>query len=482
MNLHRSGRLQEAEAGYRECLRNGDAGAGAPLAALLLQVQRDDEVIELLEPLALAAPDNAEIAVNLSVALRRSGRVDEALAQARRACAQAKPTIAAWNAFGLAALDLGRADDALAALESGLRLAPDNRALQLHRAHALRRLGRYRDALPAYESVVRADPNRIDGWRGLADAQAALGDNAAALRGRERALALAPDDPEAAFEHAVALLQAGRADDAVRRLESAVAARPDHAQAWAWLGRARLRAGDMVAARTAFDQARSRDADDPVIAHFHAALSGDLPTVVENAYIEALFDDFADRFEHTLVDRLGYDAPAQLARFLRRHRADGATSVLDLGCGTGLLGKELARAGRSIDGVDLSPRMLAQAREKGLYRELHAAELVAFLRGSGAHWDLIAATDVFIYVAELRPVFAAVFDRLEPGGAFAFSLESSASGDTELVATTGRYRHSRERVVRELGEAGFSGVEHESIVLRQETGHPVAGDLVLARR
>lgn len=481
MSLHRGGRLDEVEAGYRECLRDGELEAGAPLATLLLQCERYDEAVELLEPLVRAAPSNPELAVNLSVGLRRSGRIDEALQIARRACALAPMQLNGWNAQGLAALELDRVEEALAAFESGLRLVPAHPALGLHRAHALRRLGRNSEALSAYAQVVHLSPGLLDGWRGLAGAQAALDQADDSLLSRARALALAPHDREVAFEHAVALMQAGKVADAIQGFEAVSQMVPEDAQAWAWLGRARLKQGDLAAARAAFDQARARDSQDPVIAHFHAAISGALPDEVESHYIRCLFDDFADRFEHTLVQRLAYDTPARLARFLRQSSADVAARVLDLGCGTGLMAQELARPGRVIDGVDLSPRMLAHAREKGVYRELHVAELVEFLRESSSQWELIIATDVFIYVADLQPVFAAVRKKLAPGGCFAFSIECSANDGTELLPATGRYRHAPERVCRELGEAGFVDVAREALVLRLESDQPVAGELLLAR-
>jgi predicted TPR repeat methyltransferase len=482
LTLHRNGRVQEAETGYRTCLREGDADAGRLLAALLLQQQRFIEAVGVLEPLVGAAPDNAELAVNLSVALRRTGRLHEALQVAERARTLAPAQASCWNALGLAALELDRNEQALAAFDSGLALAPSHPALILHRAHALRRLGRNADALPAFAQVVAADPGLLDGWRGLANTQASLGRLDAALRSRERALALAPDDPEVAFELAVALLQSGSTDAAAERLEAALQAGADDAQVWSWLGRARIKQGDLPAARAAFAQAHARDPDDPVIGHFQAALSGALPQAVESEYIRDFFNAFADRFEPTLVGNLAYDTPARLARALGEHGADSARSVLDLGCGTGLMAQALARPGRVFDGVDLSPRMLEHARAKGLYRNLHAAEIIEFLHGARAQWDLILAADVFVYIAGLQPLFAAVAARLAPGGCFAFSIEASATADTELLPATGRYRHAPARVERELADAGFVDIVREAIVVRLESGQPVAGELILARR
>ena len=481
-SLLQAGRLQEAEAGYRLLLHAGDAQAAGPLATLLLQQERDRDVVEVLEPLVRAAAENGEVIVNLSVALRRLGRLDEALQHARRGSVLLPRAVPAWNAFGVAAMESGLLEEALAAFDSGLKVAPQHPTLHLHRAMVLRRLNRNTEALPIYAQLVRAFPKMPEGWRGLADVQSALGQTDAALRSSQQARTLAPHDFEVAFEHAKALLRAGHAVEAARLLENLLKARQDHAQAWVWLGRAHLKLDDLAASRTAFERAKTLDPDDAGIAHFHAAATGTLPAAVETDYIRNLFDDFADDFEHTLVEQLAYDTPAQLARFLQRQGADAGPRVLDLGCGTGLMAAHLARPGRIIDGVDLSPRMLERARAKGLYRELHTAELIEFLRDARADWDLIVATDVFIYIPDAAASFALTLARLRPGGWFGFSIETSVGDGTELLPQTGRYRQASARIARELADAGFANITEESIVLRLESGKPVAGALFVAQR
>lgn len=479
--LHRAGDLSRAERAYRACFPGREVEIGPALSVLLLQQGRFKEAAALLMPLAEVLPADMDVAVNLSLALRRSARTEAALDVARRASHQAPERVSVWNALGLAAMECQRFDEALAALETGLRVAPGNTALALHRSQCLRHLGRHDAALAAFSGLVQASPDLLDAWRGLGNVQAALGHAGAALRSRVQALRLAPRDRDVMFEHGVALMQAGDASAAATVFE-ALSNTDEDAQAWCWLGRARLKADDLQGARAAFARAKALAPDDPTIAHFHAATTGELPQSVEGDYIRTLFDDFADRFERTLVGGLGYATPAHLARLLRAHGADTGDAVLDLGCGTGLMAAELARAGRHIDGVDLSPRMLDHAREKGFYRSLHAAEIVAFLREAEECWDLVIAADVFVYVADLRPVFAAVHDRLAAGGVFAFSVERSAGDDTELVPSTGRYRHAVPRLLAELEAAGFVGVVHEAAMLRRESDQPVQGELLLARR
>lgn len=481
--LHRAGRFADAEAAYRTCIAAGDTDAAASLAVLLLQGGRYGEAADILQPLADAAPGNVEVAVNLSLALRREGRLGAARAAAERAARLAPDRPSAWNALGLAALDGGRPGDALEAFDAGLRVAPGHRALALHRAQCLQTLGRSADALKAFAALVREAPSLLDAWRGLAAVQSTLGHTAAAQQSRTRAVQLATRDAEAAFQRGTEQVKAGDGAAAVQTFRSLLQSDLLLAsRCWFWLGRAHVTTGDIDAARASFAAAAAREPDNPVFAHFHSATTGRLPGTIENDYITSLFDEFADSFEQTLVGQLAYGTPQLLAGLLAQHGEDDAASVLDLGCGTGLMGAALARAGREIDGVDLSPRMLDHARAKGVYRELHAAELLAFLDAATARWDLIVAADVFVYVASLEPIIGSVLMRLAPGGTFAFSIERSDTDGTELSAATGRYRHAPARVCEALERAGFVDVVREDAVLRMESSAPVQGDLLFARR
>ena len=274
--LHRANHLGEAEAGYRQCLAAG-IDAALPLSGLLLQQGRHAEVVDLLEPRCTTRVDNANMAINLSIALRKTGRNDDALRHARQASELAPQQPAAWNALGLAQLESGAVADALHAFDRGLGLAPGHTALELHRAKALRRLDRHREAIAVLERVVGAAPDLLEAWRDLTSARNALGLYPAALDSATSALRLAPNDLDVALEHAVALLNAGQTGNAIKRLEKLEA----DPQTWMWLAQARLRDNDVAGARAAYERAATHDPDNPFIRHFLAAIDGQLPEAVE---------------------------------------------------------------------------------------------------------------------------------------------------------------------------------------------------------
>ena len=77
---------------------------------------------------------------------------------------------------------------------------------------------------------------------------------------------------------------------------------------------------------------------------------------------------YAETFDRDLVDKLNYQSPRLLAQLIARTvPADARLDILDIGCGTGLMGAGLRALKRTLTGVDLSPNMLEQARRRGLY-------------------------------------------------------------------------------------------------------------------
>src|SRR5690606_25849867 len=154
------------------------------------------------------------------------------------------------------------------------------------------------------------------------------------------------------------------------------------------------------------------------VAYKLAALRGDpAPESAPAEYVAGLFDQYAEEFDAHLTGELGYQTPQRL-REPFDGLAGGATGlrVLDLGCGTGLSGLVFRDCAAHLAGVDLSPRMLDKARGRGIYDELHCADLVQALERPGPDWDLMLAADVFVYLGDLGAVLRAAARALRPGG------------------------------------------------------------------
>lgn len=91
--------------------------------------------------------------------------------------------------------------------------------------------------------------------------------------------------------------------------------------------------------------------------------------------MRVLYDDWAASYDDEVGDS-GYVTPTRAAQALYKALPQPQCPILDFGCGTGLSGMALKRAGfEIIDGMDPSPEMLEGARAKGVYRNLSLLDL-----------------------------------------------------------------------------------------------------------
>jgi len=86
---------------------------------------------------------------------------------------------------------------------------------------------------------------------------------------------------------------------------------------------------------------------------------------------EQHYDGWAESYDSDLLQEYGYCAHRIAVRAFAALLTDKDASIMDIGCGTGLVGKELVTSGFAVmDGVDISSRMLAEAKQLGIYRNL----------------------------------------------------------------------------------------------------------------
>jgi predicted TPR repeat methyltransferase len=262
----------------------------------------------------------------------------------------------------------------------------------------------------------------------------------------------------------------------------AVELEPGFASAWFALGEAREALGDRDAARTAFERAVAADPEDRHGAALNLARlgGGDPANEALHGYVRTLFDQYAPRFDRALAD-LSYSAPEKLREAVTKHRLRFGT-MLDLGCGTGLAGAAFRPHTDWLVGVDLSSKMIEEARRKGLYDRLAVGDIAPFLGQEperSAH--LVIAADVFAYVADLPDVCAAAARVLDDGGLFGFTVETH-DGEGAIVGAKMRYAHSADFVRHALSEAGLTLADLIPASSRTENRVPVPGLLVIARR
>jgi predicted TPR repeat methyltransferase len=159
-------------------------------------------------------------------------------------------------------------------------------------------------------------------------------------------------------------------------------------------------------------------------------------TLANAAEAREFYDAWAETYDEDVYKTLRITGTARIAVLLHKFARGPAMSILDAGCGTGAGGQELRHLGFTIiDGLDLSPGMLAVARRRGVYRHLFAADLLKPLALRPESYDAILSAGTFtaghVDSSPLRGLLGAV----KPQGLLAIVVASGfwSSGGFEAA-------------------------------------------------
>jgi predicted TPR repeat methyltransferase len=306
-----------------------------------------------------------------------------------------------------------------------------------------------------------------------------------------RALALAPDSPAQHIALGLALEEQGSRSEAVaqaRRAERLDRAKPfPHFS----LGLLFARCGEAKEAELHLLRYLDGDPEDREGARIMLAKLGlgEVPDRAPTALLDAIYARRATSWDDTQATPHAYRGAQLVAEALFRLTSESdRLSVLDAGCGTGLVGSLIAARAARLEGVDRSGAMLEQARHKQVYHACHEADLVDFLQAHRSTYDAITSAATLIHFGDLRPVFSAAASALQDGGLFVFTVfpgdgarDFAVHADFGL-AYAGCYAHGRDYITRIAGETGFGIASMDLQVHEHRRGKPVTGLVVVLRR
>lgn len=428
-------------------------------------------------------------AIALAVTLHRAGQLDKADTAYRQILAVVPDHPDVLHLTGLLRHHQGRPREAAESIRAAIAHEAGFADYHLNLGNVLLECGEPAEAAGAYRQALALRPEFADAWNNLGALYRQLGDLDQAETASRRAIEQAPGHVGA--HNNLGMIHAARGDAAAATefFCRAVVIDPRHADGHRLLGLAWNALGEREKAAQAFAEWLAVDPDNPEARYLHAAASGEQALArASDDYLEYTFDQFAGSFEYKLEGILNYCAPALLESTMACRLGDpGARlSVLDAGCGTGLCGPRLKPWASSLVGVDLSAGMLDEARRKGCYDQLEKAELGHWLAQRKRPFDVIVAADTLCYFGPLEGILDAAHGALRPGGMLAFTLESIDDDDAEQpahrVEACGRFRH-RPAYARDcLAALGFGDIVLQSAELRLESGRPVHGLVVSARK
>ena len=378
----------------------------------------------------------------------------------------------------------GNAAGAQDAARRALKLAPDWPVAVTELAFLLARQNEFKEAIGMAERAVQLDGNNPQVLAHVIDIAHRAQHFQLAIAWLQRAVAVSPDN------RAIRLLLArdwrltGHHDKALAAYNQLLESQP--ADALALMGRAQtaLAIGNLALALKDCEALLALHPDDEEVQFYLELARGNTPRRQPAKMVRSMYDRFAELYDQHVVAGLKYKLPREVARMITERYPDRKLNVLDLGCGTGLLGACLGRIEGALVGVDVSRPMLDQALRHGVYDRFHNVDLLEALEATPESlYDVIAALDVFIYAGDMTRAIPDAYRILRSGGHFIVSCERALEDEPDLVLRPSqRFAHKASHVEALCASAGFEQVAIEPMPLRYENNEPVEGFLVIARK
>ncbi|ADH85434.1 tetratricopeptide repeat protein [Desulfurivibrio alkaliphilus] len=465
------------------CPENQPEAEDKLLAAAEAQEQGDfQRAKDLYRDILKNCPDHLDARVALCLLYQVAGEADKGrrcFAETRRL---APPHADLHLQLGTLCHDRGEDELAIDFYRQALALKPEHHRAWYNLGTARLQRGEEALAVEAYQEALHLAPNDVDTLYNLALALTRLEKFSAAAHIYHRALAAAPDDREVLYNLGVLYRRMSRYTEALRCFLRVIEFDPDYAPALGHLGAMWVELEEKELAITFFEKLVALDHQAESARHMLAALREETPASPPKEYVASLFDHYGEKFESELMEQLGYRVPFIMAEMLRE--ATGGQMfdrLLDLGCGTGLAGEAFLAQAAELTGVDLSAGMLAQAREKMVYDQLHQQDILEFCQQHRATYDLVVAADVLNYLGDLAPFFAEIGNLLPPGGLLLFSTEEVDCEGGFVLQENGRYAHAPGYIHKLASRHDFTVVNERRCDLRREKERWVQGRLYLLR-
>ena len=262
-------KIADAKTAYEKALALNSKSATilSNLGVIANEAEEWELALRYFEQALEIAPNFAEAQYNLGVTLKELGRLDEAEASYNQAILLKPDDAEAHSNLGNILKELGRLDEAEASHNQAIALKPDYAEAHSNLGNTLQELGRLDEVEASYNQAVALKPDFAEAHSNLGNILKELGRLDEAEASHNQAIALKPDYAEAHYNLGNALKKLGRLDEAEASYNQAVALKPDFAEA----------------------------------KHLLAALSGDTTAAAPQGYVESLFDNYASKFERSLV-------------------------------------------------------------------------------------------------------------------------------------------------------------------------------------
>ena len=413
----------------------------------------------------------------LAVVLKLTGRISESLVASQKSVQLGPLNAEAHNNLAVLLKELGRLKEAEVSYKKAIELKPDYAEAHSNLAIILKEQSRLKEAEACYRQAIKLKPDYAEAHYNMGNTLKELGRLEEAEASYVQAITLKPDYVKAYNNLGVMLQEQGRLDEAEVSYKKAITLKPDYADFYANLGNTLRDQDKLLEAKLNYKKAIELKSDSKKFKHIFDALTGKTTNFAPREYVEVLFDNYAINFENSLVNKLEYKTPNKIVEMIVAKNPNiQLGSVLDLGCGTGLIGDEIKKYCSNLEGVDLSKLMLEKASAKNIYDKLEHQDIVEYLSTEDLDFNYFISSDVFVYVGNLSEIFRLIKSRNKSKGKFVFSTEHT-DRDGFFLEQTGRYSHSKKYIESLCNKFGYKLSHFEVVNLRKNKNKFIIGGL-----
>jgi predicted TPR repeat methyltransferase len=378
----------------------------------------------------------------------------------------------------------GNVAGAIELIQRAIRLTPQWSVAVTELAMLLSRDLRVDEAMDQARKAIKLDPANTDVLFRVIDLAHRLNQPKQALEWLTRAAVLSPETLNLRFLIARDQYILGDYAQAILSFDEYLFSNPTDSIAVLGRAQAAIGAGDLALAKQDMQTLLQAEPWNDVYTFWSEVAAGNTPTTMPAQSVLDQFDTGRADLYEKFVDDQGYQLPKLAADWVRERYPTLELNVLDLGCGTGLLGAKLGRISGALVGVDLSNHMVEQAAKHEVYDKVHTVNVLDALAATpDALYNVVSACEVFPFVGSLTDVVEHAYRLILAGGHFIFSCEAAPEAGADLVLRNGlRFQHKLSHVQSLCQAAGFDDIETKTLTLFTDNDQPVEGFAIIARK
>jgi len=338
-------------------------------------------------------------------------------------------------------------------------------------------------AIECFQKSLTLDANYFEATYNLGLSYHQIGQLDLAIRSYKKAVLI---NPIIAIRHnnkilsVIHLFMEGLIPDAIDTLNELIQQNPNDALLYNMMGGCFTRTNQIDKAVQSYKLAIKLKPNYSVPIHMLNSLTGYTSEEPPMEYVRNLFDDYAESYDESMLNHLEYNLPFIIKDIILKldHGISDFDKAIDLGCGTGLAGKDLKSLCENLSGIDISENMVDRAKKLNIYDNLFVGDIVDKLTEINDNFDLFVSLDVLIYVGDLKSIFHAIRKRCNKNALFIFSIEVQDKAFS--LQKSARYAHSNNYIL-EISANIFELLDSQNIRLRKEGNEWIEGKVYVLR-